>query len=219
MNEQKHIAIVDDHIMVRKGLCALINLLPSYKVVFDADNGRDMINKLKLNDPPNIILLDLNMPEMDGYSSAHWLKIHYPQIIILAISTMDSETAIIKMIRLGAKGYILKDADPNVLQEAFDMVLKSGYYYNEIITQKLVSSLNNLSADEQTPGVSKPLSPRELEFVQLACSERTYNKIANEMFVSERTVDGYRDIVFKKFNVTSRVGMVLYAIKNKIVEL
>src|SRR5690349_91601 len=98
MSEICHIAIVDDHILVRKGLCALINLFPSYKILFDADNGKDMIEKIHKYGLPDIMLLDINMPEMDGYTAARWLKINHPNALVLALSTMDSEAAIVRMI-------------------------------------------------------------------------------------------------------------------------
>lgn len=218
MTETKNIVIIDDHVMVRKGLCALINLLTSYKILFDADNGRDMIEKMKQHNLPDIVLLDINMPEMDGYDTAQWLKTHHPGVIVLALSIMDTETAIISMIRNGAKGYILKDSDPGELKEAFDAVLKIGYYYNDFITHKLVNSLTNLGNECRLAALSG-ITARELEFLRLSCSERTYQQIAKDMAITERTVDGYRDVLFKKFQVSSRVGMVIYALKNNLVQL
>src|SRR5579875_4092592 len=110
MPDTKYIAIVDDHTMFRKGLVSLINFFPDYKVLFDAANGKDFINQLKPKHVPDIVLLDITMPEMDGYATADWIRVNHPEMKILALSTMDSETAIIKMIRHGAKGYLLKDA-------------------------------------------------------------------------------------------------------------
>ena len=110
MSDMKHIAIVDDHTMFRKGLMALINLFPNYSVLFDASNGKDFIAQLNPKHLPDIVLMDITMPEMDGYATAEWLHNNYPEINILALSTMDSEAAIIKMIKSGAKGYVLKDA-------------------------------------------------------------------------------------------------------------
>jgi len=135
----------------------------------------------------------------------------------MALSTMDSDMAIIKMIHQGARGYILKDADPKELQLAFDEILDKGYYYNEILTRKVMQSIHQENA-ESGNGFPK-LTDRELEFLHHACSEKNYQQIAREMFLSERTVDGYRESLFKKFNVSNRVGLVLYAIKNQLVKL
>jgi len=219
MSEFKYISVVDDHTMFRKGICALINLFPNYKVLFDAANGQDFIRQLKPKHLPDIVLLDIVMPEMDGYATASWIKINYPDIKILALSTMDAETSIIGMIKSGAKGYVLKDAEPSELKQAFDEVLRLGYFYNELVSRKIMQSVN-LLADNKT-GIStfSNLTDRELTFIKLACSEKTYFEIAKEMFVSERTVDGYRDALFKKLEISTRVGLAIYAIKNGLVKI
>ncbi|UAY52633.1 response regulator transcription factor [Ferruginibacter albus] len=219
MSDIKYIAVVDDHTMFRKGLISLINLFPGYKVLFDAANGTDFIKQLKPQHLPDILLLDIAMPEMDGYQLASWVTINYPDIPILALSTMDAETAIIKMIKHGAKGYVLKDAEPKELKQAFDDVLKDGFFYNELVSHKIIRSINLLADNRSAIGAFAKLSDRETAFLKLACSEKTYFEIAKEMFVSERTVDGYRESLFKKLNVSTRVGLVLYAIKNGLVQL
>ncbi|MCF6406605.1 response regulator transcription factor [Chitinophaga filiformis] len=219
MSETKYIAIVDDHTMFRKGLSILINLFPAYEVLFEAANGKELIDRIDPEHLPDIVLLDVNMPDMDGYASAEWLRTNHPDIKVLALSTMDAETAIIKMIRHGAKGYILKDAEPAELKQAFDEVFTLGYYYNDLVTRKVMQSITHL-VDEHSPlNAIVKLSDREMEFMRLACSEKSYQVIAREMFVSERTVDGYREALFKKLNVSTRVGLVLYAVKNNLVVL
>lgn len=217
MRETRSITLVDDHTMFRKGLAVLINLFPSYKVLMDVGNGKEFIEQLDPDKLPDIVLLDIHMPVMDGYATAAWLRTHYPQIRVMALSTMDSDVAIIKMIHQGARGYILKDADPKELQLAFDELIDKGYYYNEILTRKVMQSIHH-GGSESVSGFAK-LTDRELEFLQHACSEKNYQQIAREMFLSERTIDGYRESLFKKFNVSNRVGLVLYAIKNQLVNL
>jgi DNA-binding NarL/FixJ family response regulator len=219
MNDIRYISIVDDHTMFRKGLSSLINLFPGYRVLFDAGNGQDFIRQLQPRHLPDILLLDIVMPEMDGYSTANWVRINYPEIKVLALSTMDAETSIIKMIRNGAKGYVLKDAEPAELKMAFDNVLSIGYYYNDLISRKIIQSVNLLTEDNNAIGIFAKLNEKELSFIKLACSEKTYTEIAREMFLSERTIDGYRDALFKKLNLTTRVGLVMYAIKNGLVKL
>ncbi len=219
MPEKKRIAIVDDHTMFRKGLAVLIDLFDEYTVIFDAANGKEFIAKIEPDRLPDIALLDISMPEMDGFETALWLQQHHPEVIILALSTMDAETAIIKMIRHGAKGYILKDADPKELKQAFHQVLAEGYYYNDIVTRKVMRSINQLVNENSSQSTFIKLTDRELEFLKLACSEKSYYEIAKEMFLSERTIDGYRDALFKKLNVGTRVGLVMYAIKSGLVRL
>ena len=140
-------------------------------------------------------------------------------IKVLALSTMDSETAIIKMIKHGAKGYVLKDAEPSELKQAFDDLLSKGFYYNDIVSRKIIQSVNLLVDDSTGINTFAKLSDGELTFLKLACSEKTYVEIAKEMFVSERTVDGYRETLFRKLNVSTRVGLVMFAIKNELVKL
>jgi DNA-binding NarL/FixJ family response regulator len=215
-NDHIHVAIVDDHSMVRKGLASLVGLFPRYKVLFDAANGKDFIRQLKPMYLPAIVLLDINMPEMDGYATAEWISKNHPEIKVLALSTMDNDQAIIRMIRCGAKGYILKDADPAELKVALDEILTMGVYYNDVVSRKLVRSINELAADKSDLANLVKLTDKEIQFLKLACSEKSYQEIAEEMFVSPRTVDGYRDNLFRKLNVSTRVGLVLYALKNKI---
>lgn len=217
MSETKYIAIVDDHTMFRKGLVSLINLFPGYKVLFDAANGQDFIKQLQPKHLPDILLLDIVMPEMDGYATAQWVHVNHPGIKILALSTMDAESAIIKMIKSGARGYVLKDAEPLELKQAFDSVLSLGYYYNELISRKVLQSVHELADENSGTGIFAKLNERELTFLKLACSEKTYSEIASEMYLSERTIDGYRESLFKKLNVKTRVGLVMYAIKNGLV--
>lgn len=217
-DQKKNIALVDDHSLFRKGLAALISYFPDYKILFEASNGRDLIQQLKIYGVPDIVLLDINMPEMDGYSTASWLRINHPEANILALSTMDAEAAIIKMITNGAKGYVLKDAEPEELKHAFDEVISKGYFYNDLVTRKVMQSLSALSTNSKISDFVK-LTEREMEFLKYTCTEKTYNEIAAEMFVSPRTIDGYRNSLCEKLQLKSRTGLALYAVKNGIVKI
>lgn len=219
MPDTRYIAIVDDHTMFRKGLSALINLFPRYEVLFEAADGREMIERLKYQRHPDIILLDISMPGMDGYETAEWLRTHHPDIHVLALSTMETEIAIIKMIRQGAKGYVLKDAEPEELKLAFDEIFSRGFFFNDQVTRTVMRNITQLVDENSSLNTFVKLTPREMEFIKNACSEKSYQEIAKEMFVSERTVDGYREALFKKLNVSTRVGLVLYAVKNNLVVL
>ena len=219
MLDKHNIAVVDDHTLFRKGLISLINVFPNFEVILEASNGKDFIERLNPEQLPEIVLMDISMPEMDGYATCEWLKSHYPAIKVLALSTMDAETAIIKMIRSGAKGYIVKDADLSELKLAFSELLSIGFFYNELVSRKVINSISRIVEDNDAVTALQKLSDNELNFLRLSCSEKTYQEIANEMFKSEKTIDGYRAELFKKLNVSSRVGMVMYAIKNGIVQL
>ena len=159
------------------------------------------------------------MPEMDGYITAEWIRINYPTVHVLALSTLDADTAIIKMIKSGAKGYILKDAGPEELKLAFREVMVNGFYYNDIVSRKILSSISGVFDKNNPITTYINFSKNELIFIKLACSEKTYQQIANEMFLSERTIDGYRESLFNKLGISTRVGLVIYAIKNRLVDL
>lgn len=218
MSDTKYIAIVDDHALFRKGLSSLIDYFPGYKVLQEAANGKEFIQGLNQNRLPEIVLLDISMPEMDGYATAEWIRIHHPSVKVLALSTMDTETAIIKMIKHGAKGYVLKDAEPSELRRAFDEVLSVGYFFNELITRKVMQSVPTLIDDTKTKTFKK-FTDREIQFLKLACTEKSYAEIADEMCVSPRTVEGYRNALCEKLNLKTRTGLAIYAIKNGIVTI
>lgn len=212
------VALIDDHQLFREGLAELIRGFQHYEVVMEAENGQDFIDRLGTGMPPDIVLLDINMKVMDGYETAAWLREHCPDARVLALSMYENEQAVIRMLRLGVKGYVLKDIKKQELEQALTSLVQKGYYYTEMVTGKLIHAINNL--DELQPATSiramAALNPRELEFLKLVCSELTYKDIAARMNVSAHTVDGYRDALFEKLQVKSRVGLVLYAIRNKI---
>lgn len=217
MNETRHIGIVDDHTILRKGLAALINLFPGYEIVLEAADGKQCIEKLGACKTPHILLLDIAMPGMDGVETALKLTERFPGIKILALSSMESESSVMRMIRAGARGFIHKDADPDELKQAFTDLLAIGYYYNEYVSRNTIREINNQKDQDPHYQIFSKLTDREKTFLRLACSEKTYNEIAGDMFVSERTVDGYRDSLFRKLRVSTRVGLALYAIKNGLV--
>jgi len=219
MNDTRYVAIVDDHTMFRKGLAALINFFPNYKVSMDASNGNDFIEQLQSAQLPDIVLMDINMPEMDGYATTEWLRDNHPEVKTLALSTMDSETAIIKMIKSGAKGYVLKDAEPSELKLAFDEVMSRGYFYNDLVSRKVLNAISQLVDPKKTTATFANLTPREIEFLKFACTEMTYKEIADKMHLSVRTVEGYRDSLCDKLDIKTRVGLVIYAIKNGVASI
>ncbi len=214
-----YISIVDDHALFRNGLNMLIESVPSFRVLFEASNGKDFIRRLNADDLPDVVLLDIRMPEMDGYETANWLVTNYPQIAILALSTMDDETSIIKMIRNGARGYVLKNAETEELKQAIYSVLEAGYYYNELVTAKVMRSLGSMIAGNSGTSAFIALNEREKEFLKWVCTELSYAEIAEKMFLSPRTIDNYRESLFAKLNIKSRTGLVLYSIKHGIVQL
>lgn len=211
------VALADDHVLLRRGLAAVVDSFGDYSVLFEADHGKHFMEQIQQYGEPDIVLLDINMPEMDGYATAQWLKEHYPLVQIIALSMYDNENAIIKMFKAGVKGYLLKDSEPPELKTALDSVYQKGYYYSELVTGRLIHSINQMDTIEKEKATQPLLNEREKEFLKLACTEMTYKEIAEKMFLSPRTIDGYRDALFEKLQLKTRVGLVMYAIKNEIV--
>jgi DNA-binding NarL/FixJ family response regulator len=208
--ESIKVALVDDHRLFRSGIASLVNNFPEYHVLFEASNGKDLISRISKKLIPDIILLDLNMPEMGGLETAQWLRKNYPDIHIIVLTMFNDSEKVLPMVSMGVNGYVLKDAEAAEFKKALDIVASSGEYFPPFVTQHLVKSLAHVKE-------KIPLNSREMEFIKLAGSEMTYKEIADKMCISARTVDGYRDQLFEKLKVKNRIGLVLYGIKNKII--
>ena len=216
------LALVDDHKLFRKGLVSLIEMVcGDCHILFEADNGLDLQQKINATDQPDIILMDINMPGMDGFEAVEWLNANYPLVKILVVSMVEKEESIVKMLKLGVKGYLSKDVEPNILGEALTAIMNKGFYYTDFITGKLVHALQNGKDNNNSNNgnLHDSLSDREMEFLQWACTELTYNEIAAKMFLSPKTIDGYRNACFEKLHVKSRVGLAMYAVKHGLIKI
>jgi DNA-binding NarL/FixJ family response regulator len=218
MEETVTIALVDDHALLRKGLAGLLKNI-GYTVLIEANNGKDFMAKVSQGCVPDVVLLDINMPQMDGYETAQWIKNTYPTIKVLALSMYDDENAIIRMLKNGARGYILKDADTADLKTAIEDILNKGFHYSEMVTGRLIHSISMIDTVNNPAGPLLKMNDREIEFLKLACTEKTYKEIADIMHLSPRTIDGYRDALFEKLNIKTRVGLAIFAIKHGVVHI
>jgi DNA-binding NarL/FixJ family response regulator len=208
------VGIVDDHLLFRKSLRLLLSGFSGIEVCIDAEDGIDIQKKIKeLPVLPDLMLVDVDMPNMNGPETAKWLHLTYPSIKLIALSMNENEDIILRMIKAGCCTYLLKDTDPDELERAIQTVYQHGYFNSELPNSTLGQLLLSQKGDEVN------ISDKEKEFVQLATSEHTYKQIADVMMVSERTVDGYRGSLFKKFKVESRTGMVLEAIRRGLVKI
>ena len=217
------VALTDDHVLLRNGLATLLTDL-GYQVLFQADNGKQLIEKLKTHPVPQVMLMDISMPQMDGYDATSWLKENHPSVKVLVLSMLDDDTSIIRMFRSGAKVYILKDCDPDELDGAIQSLLRKDFYHSEAISGKLIRAINHLDdssndEDKSNGNAAKKidLTEKEQEFLNWICTELSYKEIADKMHLSPRTVEGYRDNLQEKFDCRGRIGLVLWAIKNGIV--
>lgn len=210
--ETHSVVIVEDHLLLSQAISSLVSSFNHFNVSYLCSNGQELVNKLKTNiKEPDIVLMDINMPIMNGIETTLFLKNNYPNIKVIALSVEESEDIIIKMLKAGAKGYLLKDVEKDILETALFDVINKGFYHTKNVTNILINSLNPEYKNSQNN-----LKEREIEFIKHVCTELTYKEIAEKMFLSPKTIDGYRDSLFYKLQVKNRIGLVIYAIKNKI---
>jgi len=211
------IVVVDDHVLIARALSGIIDTFRKYEVLYEVENGKALIEKFKVpKNIPDIVLLDITMPVMDGFETAMWLTVHHPEIRIMALSMQDEEETLIKMLRCGTRGYLLKNIHPTELEAALDSLISKGYYYPDWMTRKVVQKMTD---DQDIDSMPKArLQDREIEFLQYAATELTYREIADRMFCSPRTVESYRDNLFGKLGFKTRIGLVVYALKKGIIK-
>lgn len=202
------LAVADDHEIFRRGLKALLSTNSDFQIDIEASDGKELITKLSDAEVlPSVCILDVSMPVMNGYETMRCINKKWPQLKVLALSMYGNETSIINMIRSGARGYVLKGSPSEEIEQAIMSVIEDGYYHsgiNSLLLSTLIQNKNNSALD---------LSPNELKFLELVCSDRTYSDIADIMSISARTVDGYRDSLFKKFNVKKRTSLAIRAMQ------
>jgi len=209
------VALADDHQLLLNGLALLVNNFDNCTVLYTALNGQELIEKVQQQGPPHILLLDMSMPQMDGYQTALWLQQHHPNVKILMLTMHSTDVALIRLLLAGVKGFLKKDAAPNELKTAIYELATTGFYFRQQAIGQMVQFLNNSG-----PNGGKPLlSEREEQFLQLCCSDRTYKEIALEMQISPSSVDHLRNELFIKLQINSRVGLALYAVKQGLVSL
>lgn len=211
--EKIDIIIVDDHLLFSQALNGLISAFEAYNVLAILVNGKELVTYFSgENKHPDIVLMDIQMPIMNGIEATRWLKGNFPEIRILALSMENEDETIIKMLQAGANGYLLKDIHPSLLEHALKEVYFTGNFYTENVANIL---LNQVDGKRNKGNII--FKEKELEFLKLVCTEMTYKQIAEKMFLSPKTIENYREALFDKLNVKSRIGLVLYAFKEKIV--
>lgn len=212
-DEKILIAIVDDHTLFRQGISSILSESEDIRIVFDAPNGAVMKEKIAAHPLPHVVLMDITMPLVNGYDATRWLKQHYPSVKVLALSMFEDDEPIIKMLKCGAGGYILKESNAADLLFAIKAIAGQDYFLNNLVTGKL---LRSIQGELSAPKAVNDLTANEVRFLELCCSELTYKEIAAKMNLSVHTIDNYRDALFQKFDLKSRTGLVLFAFKNNI---
>jgi DNA-binding NarL/FixJ family response regulator len=206
------IAIIDDHVLIAKALTGIIENFKQFSVLYECENGKVLQDKLAIKkNIPDIVLLDISMPLMDGFATAEWLSKEHPEVMIMALSMQDDEQSLIKMVKAGATGYLLKNVHPAELEKALINLTENGCYYPEWAASKIFKSLGKPSTHGKK---NFSITEREKEFLQYSVTEMSYKEIAEKMFCSPRTVESYRDSLFEKLDLKTRVGLAVFAIKN-----
>ena len=209
------IGLADDHQLFLKSLGMLVSSLPGYEVVLEALNGQECLSKIRLlPSPPDILLIDLNMPILDGHQTAKAIASEFPTVKMAALSMKSDDRSIINMLKAGCCAYLMKEIHPNELERALEQMQRAGYYNADAAN---INYRRLLLYQEEEEHLS--ITPKEILFLQFACSDMTYKQIASKMSLAERTIDGYRETLFKKLNVQSRVGLVLEALRRNIIQL
>jgi DNA-binding NarL/FixJ family response regulator len=206
------VVIVDDHTLLSQAIAGMVNAFDKFKVLYTCKNGEELVHKFSSspNNIPDVVLMDINMPIMNGIETTEWITKNHPITNVMALSVEDADIIVLKMLKAGATGYLLKDAEKSVLEKALLEIVENGFFHTKNVTNLLMQTLTGNGKNLVT------FKERELTFMKLACSELTYKEIADKMCLSPKTIDGYRDVLFTKLNVRNRVGLVMYAIKNKI---
>ena len=217
MNQKIDILIADDHNLFRKGLVALLSDFDFVDKIFEAANGLELLIALEsLNPKPEIVLLDLRMPEMDGMAAFKEIHKTYPEIKVLILSMEDDSRVILQLIEQGVNGYLFKYAEPEELELALIKVIEKDMYFPEEITQFVLSNFSkqNIKRIERNH-----FTKRELEVLQLICEEKTAGEIGENLSISTRTVEGHKQNLFQKTNTKNLAGLVVFAIKNNLVSI
>jgi DNA-binding NarL/FixJ family response regulator len=217
-----NIGIVDDHKLIRQALRKIFD--GRYNIIFEAENGKVMIEQFRQLTPiglPQTVILDINMPEMNGYETMTWLNNNYPDINVLVLTMNVNEDSMLEMLKSGAKGYLSKDAE---IEEIFSSISKINMGLSHFPLLSMNSMIHEIrkahTSNDMTIGKEpEKITQRELEIIKLMATDLTYQQIADKLFLTTRTIDNYRMKLFEKFNVKTRVTLVLFAIKNGLISV
>ncbi|MDF3027988.1 MAG: hypothetical protein K0S23_2295 [Fluviicola sp.] len=215
--ENRNIVLIDDHVIVRNGLKELIEKLGPYSVSAQFDSGNAFLDALPGLQKPDLLIVDLNMPGMSGFDLVEKLKSSENEQTVLILTLDSDEQTIIRLFRNGVRGFLKKNCSAEVLKNALDSILTTGYYHNEFLALSLRTDAGAAQLSEKDKILAQ-LTEREREFLKWVCHEQeyTYDQIADKMQVSSRTVDGYREAIFDKFAIKSKTGLVLFVLKHQL---
>lgn len=218
MAKKISVVITDDHKLFRKGIAALLSDFDFVGEILEAANGVQLLKLLEITDPrPDVILLDIRMPEMDGIEAQKRIRFLYPEIKIIILSMEDNENTVLHLVEEGVNGYLLKNADPDEMEFALSMVVREDFYFSSHMSELLVKNLARKKSDKYD--ISQELTVREINVLRLICKQNTAAEIADELNLSVRTIEGYRRKLLEKTKSKNQAGLVVFAIKNNLVSI
>lgn len=214
------LAIADDQILFRKGLKLLIHSFDGIELVIEASNGVELLSAVQQNQP-DVILMDLRMPEMDGLEATGKIKKLFPSIKVILLTMYDEEHLINHMMKLGANGYLLKNEEPEEVEKAIRSVMEKDFYFNDYVSKALLSGLQRPKNEVKNwaSGAEASISRREREVLELICREFTSSEIATELYISIRTVENHRKNLLAKTNARNTAGLILFAVRNQLIDV
>ncbi|MBO0938725.1 response regulator transcription factor [Fibrella sp. HMF5335] len=213
------LALVDDHNLFRRGIASILGQVADFDLVLEASNGQEFIDKIPRK-MPDVVLLDLQMPVLDGTATADYLREHYPLIKIIVLTMHDEDRMVLHLLEKGVSGYLLKDSDPDEVERAIRKVMDEGVYLNEFVSRAMLRKMTNKTTVVKQPALYNSkilLSEREKEVLKLICEGLSTAEISDKIFLSPRTVEGHRLRILEKTGTKNTAGMVAYAFKNDLV--
>lgn len=211
------VAIADDYKIFREGLKVSLAQDDKLDMIFEVDNGEDLLKNIETN-KPDVIIMDLKMPIMDGMEATQLLRKKHADIKIVVVSMYDDDKFIIHLMEIGANGYLFKNAEPDEIRKAIHAVYENGYYFNDIVNKALLKKLVLKGNIKPSFNQNVELTERELQVLKLICEEKTAAEIGKEIFLSPRSVEGIRQRLIEKVGVRNTAGLVMFAAKNDIVD-
>ncbi len=204
------LALADDQVLFRRGLTMLLRDLPDVQVVFECSNGEELLTGLK-NNAVDVVLLDLEMPVLNGMDAMKRMREEFPRVKVIVLSMHSEEKFIVHLMELGANGYVLKTAEPDEIEDAIHAVATTGYHFSPMVSRVMLLGLVKKEKLRPTFDEVDPLTERELDVLRLICQELTTTEIAGKLFLSPRTVEGYRNNILQKIGARNTAGIVVYA--------
>ncbi len=214
------VAITDDQVLFRRGIASIINTFEGISIVLEADNGRMLLDTLQtLESLPDVVLLDLSMPELNGIETTKILHVSYPSIKIIILSVYGEDRFVTHLMELGVNAYLFKNVEPEEVERAIRTVMDKDFYFNEAFLNAMKNRLTNKRQKILlTENIPSTLTAREIEVLKLICKQNTAQEIAEQLFISVRTVDGHRNNLLEKTGVRNSAGLVLFAINHRLID-